>query len=108
MDSTGCRAFTLRDARGCPPTTPTSSFPPFCVVQFAGAYVFAILYAVCLGGLVAWAVRCHYKGAFSPPWAMSMLRKLGKLAATVLFIPLLFLVLTGFTCGEQVRVNRVE
>ena len=75
--------------------------------QFVGSYAVAIFYVASLTALVAWATYCHlHHNAFFPPWALSALRVMGRLVSSALFVPVLFLLLTGFTCGDEVSRRR--
>lgn len=80
---------------------------PICFSQFVGSYAMAILYVTSLTALVAWATHCHlHRNAFFPPWALFALRVMGRLISSTLFVPVLFLLLSGFSCGDEVGRRR--
>jgi hypothetical protein len=72
----------------------------------AGVYLFffylSLLYVSVLVGLFVWAIYCFVLNNWPVLWPLKMLRSMGSLSATTLFIPLLYLLVSGFSCGDKV------
>jgi hypothetical protein len=77
-------------------------------MQYVAAYGAALTVVYLLGGLSAWVLARTLRGfPFNPScWQSRVLCVCGSLACGLLYIPLLFLVLSGFNCGDA--VSRTE
>lgn len=52
-------------------------------------------------GLTAWAMQSFVRNKFAVLWPLKLLRSIGSFSATVLYIPLFTLLMSGFQCQDE-------
>ena len=62
-------------------------------------YYLSLVWASTFVILVAWAMQSFVRSSFSALWPLKLLRSIGTFSATVAFIPLFTLLMSGFDCG---------
>ena len=77
--------------------------------QYLAFYYLSLAYVAVFVGLFAWALVSFLRNSWPILWPLRVLRALGGLSATTLFIPLFHLLLSGFDCGGKVsNANRID
>lgn len=71
-------------------------------LQYLTLFYLAIAYVAVLVGLFVWALLCFIRNSWPVLWPLKALRAMGGLSATTLFIPLFYLLMSGFNCGDGV------
>ena len=51
---------------------------------------------------------CFVRNEWPVLWPLKALRAMGGLSSTTLFIPLFYLLLSGYNCGDGGKVNMVH
>ena len=68
---------------------------------YLSLYYVSLCWVAVLVCLFAYTTRAFYVNDFPVLWPLRVLRGMGSLSASVLYIPLVYLLLSGFTCGTQ-------
>ena len=68
--------------------------------QYLIAYCVAVAYVLVLAALFVWVARCCATKIWAAAWPLKLLRIMGDLSSSVLFIPLVYLLLSGFSCSN--------
>lgn len=67
---------------------------------FLGLFYFSLVWVAVLVSLFVWAAVSFARGSFAALWPLQLLRAIGSTSATLLFIPMVTLLLAGFRCEE--------
>ena len=64
-------------------------------------YYFSLIWAAIFVALVAWAMQSFVRSQFSMLWPLKVLRSIGSFSATVAYIPIFTLLMSGFQCDPH-------
>lgn len=65
---------------------------------YIGLYYAALVWVVLYTGLLVWAVASFTRKSWTVLWPLRLLEAMGAASATVLYIPLFYLLMSGFSC----------
>ena len=71
-------------------------------------FYLSLIYVAVFVSLFGWAITCFVRNNWPVLWPLKVLRAMGGLSATTLFIPLLYLLMSGFNCGDGVRARNLS
>ena len=69
-------------------------------LKYLVAFYCALIYVALLMSLFVWALVCFVRNEWPVLWPLKVLRAMGGLSATTLFIPLFYLLMSGYNCGD--------
>ena len=69
-------------------------------LKYLVAFYCALIYVALLMSLFVWALVCFVRNEWPVLWPLKALRAMGGLSATTLFIPLFYLLMSGYNCGD--------
>lgn len=81
-------------------TTPTRFFPMIPAGAYVALWYTAVAWMALLAALVIWASVSYVRQSFAALWPLRVLRVQGTLSITILFIPLVGVLLSPFRCRD--------
>ena len=69
--------------------------------SYLGLYYFSLAWVTIFIGLTVWAMQSFVRNQFAALWPLKLLRSIGSFSATVLYIPLFTLLMSGFQCQDH-------
>jgi hypothetical protein len=69
--------------------------------SYLGLYYFSLAWVTIFLGLTVWAMQSFVRNQFAALWPLKLLRSIGSFSATVLYIPLFTLLVSGFQCSSE-------
>lgn len=81
-------------------TTPTRFFPMIPAGAYIALWYTAVAWMAVLAALIVWASVSYVRQSFAALWPLRVLRVQGTLSITILFIPLVGVLLSPFRCRD--------
>jgi hypothetical protein len=66
---------------------------------YLGLFYFSLVWVTLFIGLTIWAMQSFVRNQFTVLWPLKILRSIGTFSASVLYIPLFTLLMSGFQCN---------
>ena len=73
---------------------------------YMGLYYFCLTWAAVYAALVVWTMQSYVRSSFAAQWPLKLLRTIGSTSATIAFIPIFSVLMSGFTCGGERALAR--
>jgi hypothetical protein len=73
----------------------------FTPTSYLGLYYFSLAWVAIFLGVTVWAMQSFVRNDFAVLWPLKLLRAIGSFSATVLYIPLFTLLMSGFQCQDE-------